>query len=123
MGFILVLAFSFLTIAIAQDTTRQNYMKQDTDKTHMGGGMNNREMNNSGMNNRGMNNQEISGPLKSATCDVNGCGFMIRSHNEKEITSIMKNHAKTYHHKTLSEKEIKSMIRSDEGRSENDIKQ
>ncbi|HTK81076.1 MAG TPA: hypothetical protein VL633_02195 [Bacteroidota bacterium] len=87
------------------------------------GEMNDRDTFNRGMKGqRGMNNnQEMSGSLQSATCDI--CGFMVRSHNEKEIASIMKTHQKKYHHKTVSDKDVKDMIRNDQSHSENDIKQ
>lgn len=47
--------------------------------------------------------------LKKIECDAT-CGFMVRSHDEKELISIATQHAKQYHNMTLPEKDIKAMI-------------
>jgi predicted small metal-binding protein len=49
--------------------------------------------------------------LKSVTCDPS-CGFMIRSHDEKEIIDDVKRHVKNTHHMKTTKKEIKKMIKS-----------
>lgn len=54
------------------------------------------------------------GPLKSASCDPT-CGFMVRSRNEKEIISIIKAHAKKMHQKTVTDAQVKEMIKVEEG--------
>jgi predicted small metal-binding protein len=48
--------------------------------------------------------------LKKIECDPK-CGFLVRSHDEKEIIAIAAEHAKKFHHETVSEKEIKAMIK------------
>jgi len=40
------------------------------------------------------------------------CGFMVRSHDEKEIIEMAKQHAKKSHKMTMTDKELKDMIRS-----------
>ena len=53
------------------------------------------------------------GPLKSVTCDP-ACGFMVRSHSEKELISMVKMHAKKMHNKTVTDKDVKEMMKSEE---------
>jgi predicted small metal-binding protein len=48
--------------------------------------------------------------LKQVECDPK-CGFMVRSHDEKEIIEIVMQHAKKCHNMTISEKDIKAMIK------------
>ena len=48
--------------------------------------------------------------LKKVECDPK-CGFMVRSHDEKEIIEIVMQHAKKSHNMTISEKDIKAMIK------------
>lgn len=50
--------------------------------------------------------------LKSASCDPS-CGFMVRSHDEKELTEIMMNHAKKSHNMNLTEKDVKGMMKTE----------
>jgi predicted small metal-binding protein len=50
-----------------------------------------------------------SGPVKQVACDP-ACGFVVQSRDEKEIVSIVKQHVKTHHQKTLSEKDVKAKI-------------
>jgi len=49
--------------------------------------------------------------LKQVECDPK-CGFMIRSHDEKEVIEIAKEHAKKSHNMTITEKEIKAMMKN-----------
>jgi predicted small metal-binding protein len=49
--------------------------------------------------------------LKQLECPPE-CGFMVRSHDEKEIMEIVKQHAKKIHKMTMKDKEIKEMIKS-----------
>lgn len=48
--------------------------------------------------------------LKQVECDPK-CGFLVRSHNEKELTDMVIQHAKNQHNKTLSEKDATAMIK------------
>lgn len=50
--------------------------------------------------------------MMSVSCDPD-CGFMCRSHDEKELTSIVMNHAKTAHNKTLTEADVKKMMKTE----------
>lgn len=48
-------------------------------------------------------------PLMKADCE---CGFMVQSHDEKEIIGVVQSHAKSIHHmKKLPREEIKSKIK------------
>jgi len=49
---------------------------------------------------------------KSVTCDPT-CGFMVRSHNDKELTSIVITHAKNAHDKTMTEKDVAAMAKTE----------
>jgi predicted small metal-binding protein len=48
--------------------------------------------------------------LKKIECDST-CGFMVRSHDEKELIEIATQHAKKFHNMTVPEKDIKAMIK------------
>jgi len=48
--------------------------------------------------------------LKKIECDPK-CGFLVRSHNEKEIMEIAKRHAEKSHNLTVTEKDVKDMIK------------
>ena len=50
------------------------------------------------------------GTLKKVECDPK-CGFMVQSHDEKELIEIAKQHAKKSHNMALTENDIKSMIK------------
>ncbi|MEJ2683520.1 MAG: DUF1059 domain-containing protein [Candidatus Sulfobium sp.] len=49
----------------------------------------------------------MTGNLKKVECDPK-CGFMIRSHDEKEVISAAIQHARKSHNETLTEKEVRS---------------
>lgn len=49
--------------------------------------------------------------LKQIECDPK-CGFMIRSHDEKEIIEVAKEHAKKSHKMKVTEKEIRAMMKN-----------
>jgi predicted small metal-binding protein len=51
----------------------------------------------------------MTGSLKKVECDPK-CGFMVRSHDEKEIVDLAIKHAKKSHNMTLSENDVKKMI-------------
>ena len=50
--------------------------------------------------------------LKSVSCDPE-CGFMVRSHDEKELSAIVIEHAKTRHDKIITEKDVKGIMKSE----------
>ena len=52
-------------------------------------------------------------PLKSVSCDP-ACGFMVRSHDEKELASIVIQHAKKAHNMKLTEKQVKEKMKTEE---------
>ena len=51
----------------------------------------------------------VSG-LKQIECDPK-CGFLVRSHDEKELITFGIEHAKKQHNMTVSEKDAKGMIK------------
>jgi len=53
----------------------------------------------------------MAAALKQVECDPK-CGFLIRSHDEKEVIEIAKEHAKKSHNMTITEKEIKAMMKN-----------
>jgi predicted small metal-binding protein len=48
--------------------------------------------------------------LKKIECEPK-CGFMVRSHDEKELTFIAMEHARTKHNMTVTEKDAKAMMK------------
>jgi predicted small metal-binding protein len=50
--------------------------------------------------------------LKSVSCDPT-CGFKVRSHDEKELISIVKTHAKKAHNMDLTDKQVKDMMKTE----------
>ena len=52
----------------------------------------------------------MTSTLKKVECDPK-CGFLVRSHDEKEIVEIAMRHAKKHHDMTITEKDIKSMMK------------
>ena len=49
--------------------------------------------------------------LKSVECDP-ACGFMIRSHDETELMSMVKSHVRSAHQKNLSDQEVKDKMKA-----------
>jgi predicted small metal-binding protein len=49
--------------------------------------------------------------LKQIECEPK-CGFLIRSHDEKELIRIGMEHAKTAHGMTVTEKDAKEMMKA-----------
>jgi predicted small metal-binding protein len=47
--------------------------------------------------------------LKKLECDPK-CGFLVRSHDEKEVLRIALEHAKKFHNMTMTEKEAREML-------------
>ncbi|MEK7250030.1 MAG: DUF1059 domain-containing protein [Bacteroidota bacterium] len=56
--------------------------------------------------------EQKAAPLKSVSCDPS-CGFMVRSHDEKELTSIVKVHAKKAHKMDMTDKQIHDMMKTE----------
>jgi len=48
--------------------------------------------------------------LKKIECDPK-CGFLIRSHDEKEIIEIASRHAKNSHDMAVTEKDLRGMLK------------
>ncbi|HEX2854805.1 MAG TPA: DUF1059 domain-containing protein [Opitutaceae bacterium] len=51
-------------------------------------------------------------PLKSISCPPE-CGFMCRSHDEKELIEIVKAHALKAHGKVLTDEQLKSFMQAE----------
>jgi predicted small metal-binding protein len=49
--------------------------------------------------------------LKAIECDPM-CGFMVRSHDEKEVLDIAKNHVKLIHLKDVAIDELRGMLKT-----------
>lgn len=54
----------------------------------------------------------MTGTFKKVECDP-PCGFMVKSHDEKEVIDLVKQHVKKIHNKDIAEKDIRSKIRSE----------
>ena len=48
--------------------------------------------------------------LKKIECDPK-CGFMVQSHEEKELIEIAKEHAKKFHNLTATDEQVKAMMK------------
>jgi len=48
--------------------------------------------------------------LKKVECDPK-CGFLVRSHDEKEILLIAMDHAKKSHGMAITEKDVRTMLK------------
>jgi predicted small metal-binding protein len=49
--------------------------------------------------------------LKKVECDPT-CGFMVRSHDEKELIELVRQHAKIFHKMDMSEKDVRKEIKN-----------
>lgn len=97
-----VLAISISTVVHTQDKMQKEMKKEDK----MGMMKSDKEMK--------MSDKKMKmGPMKSFSCDEN-CGFMARSHDEKEVTEMAMKHMKKHHHMNASEKDIKGMLKTEE---------
>ncbi|HTK81091.1 MAG TPA: DUF1059 domain-containing protein [Bacteroidota bacterium] len=101
--FLFALTLSFSLATFAQDAAKQE-MKKDDKKMEMKKDDAKGEM---------KKDESMSGPLKSVNCDAT-CGFMVRSHSEKEIISMVKTHAKMVHKMTMTDAKIKEMMKTEE---------
>ena len=55
--------------------------------------------------------QAMSEPLKQISCDPQ-CGFMVRSHDERELKDIARAHVKKMHNMDISDADLASKIKS-----------
>jgi predicted small metal-binding protein len=56
--------------------------------------------------------KEAKHELKSVTCDP-ACGFMVRSHDEAELTAIVKEHAKKAHNMEMTDEQVKEKMKTE----------
>ena len=49
--------------------------------------------------------------LKKIECDPL-CGFMVRSHDEKELMEVARRHAETIHHMKVTDKDIREKVKA-----------
>jgi predicted small metal-binding protein len=89
--FTLLLAVAFSTLTLAQE---KQEMKKETKSE--------------------MTKSEKPMAMHTLSCD-NTCGFMVRSHDEKEAMSIMKNHAKKAHKMDMTDKQMQEMMKTEGG--------
>ena len=54
--------------------------------------------------------KEGASKLMVVSCDPE-CGFMVKSHDEKELTEMVKSHAKNHHNKDVSDADVKGMMK------------
>jgi predicted small metal-binding protein len=59
-----------------------------------------------------MKKEEKKMAMKSVSCDPS-CGFSVRSHDEKELVSIVQTHAKQHHEMDMSEADVKKMMKDE----------
>jgi predicted small metal-binding protein len=52
----------------------------------------------------------IAEKLKKVECDPK-CGFLVQSHDEKEIVEIAMQHAQKSHNMKITEKDVKEMMK------------
>lgn len=92
---VLVLVIAFSSVSFAQDAAKKDAMKEQ--KMEM------------------KKDAKEMGALKSLSCD-DKCGFMVRSHDEKEIMSSAKAHIQKHHKEMkMTDKQIKEMVKTEEG--------
>ena len=102
---IAVFAIACSTLVRAQDTTKAAPMKEGksemmkSDKD-MGKGEMAKDM-------------KMAGPLYSVSCDPD-CGFMIRSHDQKEVSDAAIKHMMKAHNKKVTAKDVKGMMKTEE---------
>ena len=101
LSVLLLMAFS---AGVAQDKSAEKMKKTDEmkmEKEKKGDTM--------GMS----KSDEKAGPLKTLSCDAT-CGFMVRSHDEKEIVTAGMAHMKKHHPEMkMSKKEMMGMIKTE----------
>jgi len=85
---VVALTFSLPAVSHSQETTKKEVKKMEKmeKKEHMREG------------------------LKSVSCDP-ACGFSVRSHDEAELTSIVKVHAKAHHNMDMTDEQVRGMMK------------
>jgi predicted small metal-binding protein len=53
----------------------------------------------------------MAGELKAIECEPK-CGFMVRSHDEKELLQFAIQHAKTAHQMAVTEKDARALMKA-----------
>jgi predicted small metal-binding protein len=51
--------------------------------------------------------------LNRIECDPK-CGFIVQSHDEKEVLEIARKHAKEKHHENVTDQQLRSMMTTDQ---------
>jgi len=52
----------------------------------------------------------MEGNYKKVECDPK-CGFAVKSHDEKEVIEIVKQHAKNFHNMTITEEDVRAKMK------------
>jgi predicted small metal-binding protein len=52
----------------------------------------------------------VTGKLKKVECDPQ-CGFVVQSHDEKEVIEVAKQHAKKAHQMDITDNDVKKMMK------------
>jgi len=94
--FAVTLVLVFTTITFAQDKPVMEQKKEDV-----------KAMTKDKMTK--MDEKGKSG-LMTVSCDP-ACGFRVTSHDAAELTEIVKTHSKVHHQQTLTDAEVKTMMR------------
>ena len=59
---------------------------------------------------RGKEVRTVAEKLKEVECDPK-CGFVIQSHDEKEIIDVTMQHSKKAHNMSVTEKDVRGMMK------------
>ncbi len=94
--FAVTLVFAFSASVIAQDKPEMKAKKE--------------EMKKMGQENMKKMDEMGKSGLQSVSCDP-ACGFRVTSHDEAELTGMVKMHAKTHHQKDMSDADVKGMMK------------
>ncbi len=54
----------------------------------------------------------MAGTFKKVECDP-PCGFVVKSHDEREVIDLVRQHAKKAHKMDLTEKDIRSKMKTE----------
>jgi predicted small metal-binding protein len=87
---VLIIAISLSSISFAQSKQKESQKEQKTEMTKA---------------------KTENSPVMTVSCGPE-CGFSCSSRNEKELISIVKSHVKNIHKKSISDKDVKGMIKT-----------
>lgn len=104
-GILMSFAVLVLACCISAAGLAQGDMKQSADKM--------KEHSGTMMKKADVKTADVKVKTYSVQCDP-GCGFMVRSHDKDELTSIVINHMKTAHNKDITAADVEGMIRTRE---------